>query len=89
MNKISKEKLLLAFGDNVKAIRESKGITQVQLAELSGFHRTYISQIERGLRNPNLLNISILTDALNTNVSSLLENVFSDTSAAGDVCESR
>ena len=38
-------------GQNVKRIRQEKGLTQEQLADLSGFSQQYISGLEQGLRN--------------------------------------
>jgi transcriptional regulator with XRE-family HTH domain len=44
-------------GSNVKRIRQEKGLTQEQLAELSGFSQQYISGLERGRRNPTIVTI--------------------------------
>jgi transcriptional regulator with XRE-family HTH domain len=52
------------FGQNVATLRRSEGMTQEQLAELSGLHRTYISGVERGTRNPTLLTVISLAQAL-------------------------
>lgn len=42
------------FGKNVRLTREKLGWSQEELAEFSGYHRTYISGIERGRRNPTI-----------------------------------
>lgn len=42
------KKLLNAFGARVRELRTARGLSQEQLAELTGFHRTYIGMIERG-----------------------------------------
>jgi len=42
------------FGANVRCFREAKGWSQDKLSEMSGLHRTYISGIERGVRNPTI-----------------------------------
>ncbi|MFQ3668323.1 MAG: helix-turn-helix transcriptional regulator, partial [Fimbriimonadaceae bacterium] len=42
------------FGETVRRIRRRLGMTQLELAERSGLHLTYISGIERGTRNPTL-----------------------------------
>ena len=44
-------------GRNTERIRRAKGITQEQLAELSGFSQQYISGLERGQRNPTIVSI--------------------------------
>lgn len=44
----------IAFGKAVKQERLTKGITQDELADRCGVDRTYISRIERGLKNPTL-----------------------------------
>ena len=43
-----------AFGQALREIRESKKISQEQLALLGGFDRTYISLIERGINSPTI-----------------------------------
>ncbi len=48
---------LLLFGENIKKVREKKGLSQEELANIAGFDRTYISLIERGKRNLSLMNI--------------------------------
>lgn len=53
------------FGSAVKMQRNSIGISQEHLAELAGMDRTYVSSIERGRRNPSLINILKLSTALN------------------------
>ena len=49
----------IAFGDAVRDARVNHGYSQEELADLCGMHRTYISDIERGLRNVSLENIDI------------------------------
>ena len=50
-------KSLVPFGQGIRARRETLGISQERLAERCGFDRTYISMLERGTRNPSLLNV--------------------------------
>lgn len=52
------------FGDNIKQIRLSKGLSQEKFAELCGIHRTYISDIECYQRNVSIDNIQKIADAL-------------------------
>ena len=62
------------FGNNVRRIRETKGWSQDDLSEQSGLHRTYISGIERGTRNPTLGIVDRIAVALNVSPASLLKN---------------
>jgi transcriptional regulator with XRE-family HTH domain len=51
-------------GRNVKRIRQEKGLTQEQFAELSGFSQQYLSSLERGRRNPTIVTIYEIAKAL-------------------------
>jgi len=44
-------------GRNVRRIRQEKGLTQEQLAELSGFSQQYLSGLEQGRRNPTIVSL--------------------------------
>ncbi len=50
-------KILKNFGEQVKKLRMDAGLSQEEFAERLGIHRTYVSFIERGQRNPSLLMI--------------------------------
>ena len=52
------------FGRNLRAHRVQRRLSQEELAELSGLHRTYISGLERGIRNPSIAIVARLADAL-------------------------
>lgn len=52
-------------GRNVRRIREELGLSQEQLAFETELHRTYISGVERGVRNPTVLVVDRLAKALN------------------------
>ncbi len=52
------------LGANVRRIRERKGWSQDMLSEVSGLHRTYISGIERGVRNPTVTIVERIAEAL-------------------------
>jgi transcriptional regulator with XRE-family HTH domain len=51
-------------GANVRRIRRKKGLTQEQLAEISGFSQQYISGLEQGRRNPTVVTLYELASAL-------------------------
>jgi transcriptional regulator with XRE-family HTH domain len=52
------------FAANIKRLRKERGMSQEDLAFESGLHRTYISGIERGIRNVGLDNVGVLAKAL-------------------------
>ena len=51
-------------GENVRRARETAGMTQEQLSERSGFSQQYISDLERGRRNPTIVSVYELANAL-------------------------
>jgi Predicted transcriptional regulators len=61
------------FGSNVKKYRINKKLSQETLAEMTGLHRTYISDVERGKRSISLINIEKLSIALEIEVKQLFE----------------
>lgn len=63
------------FGDELRKARELKGFSQEELGFESGHHRTYISQLERGLKSPTLRAIYSLAKALGLQPSALLKSV--------------
>jgi transcriptional regulator with XRE-family HTH domain len=70
MQKRNSTRLILA--ENLRALRQQKGLSQEKLAELAGLHRTYIGSVERGERNISIDNVEALARALETNVPDLL-----------------
>jgi transcriptional regulator with XRE-family HTH domain len=51
-------------GQNVKRIRQKKGLTQEKFAEISGFSQQYLSGLENGRRNPTVVTLYELATAL-------------------------
>ena len=68
------------FGEQLKALRLHRGLSQERLAHLARLHRTYVGAVERGERNISLLNIWRLAEALNVQPSDFFENGASRTS---------
>jgi transcriptional regulator with XRE-family HTH domain len=68
----SLKNVLLRFGEKLREIRLKVGVSQEKLAELSGLHRTYVSTVERGLRNISLENIEKLAEALDVELRDLM-----------------
>ena len=55
---------LVLFGEVIREIRKEKKLSQEELANKSGLHRTYIGMVERGEKNISLKNISKLSKGL-------------------------
>lgn len=62
----------VAFGDNLRLARERAGLTQEALGHRADFHPTEVNRIERGRRNPGLLTIVKLAEALDIPAGDLL-----------------
>ena len=60
MGKRARADIRERFGFAVKDRREALGLTQEEFAAWAGLHRTYLSDIERGMRNVSLINIERL-----------------------------
>ncbi len=61
-------------GLNVKRFRKELGVSQEQLAFDCGLHRTYVSGVERGIRNPTVVVLEMLANGLKVPVWRLLED---------------
>jgi transcriptional regulator with XRE-family HTH domain len=66
---------LAAFGRNVARIRAVRGFSQDQLAEKADLDRTYLSGIERGVRNPGIKSVLKIARALRADMVDLCEGV--------------
>ena len=75
MPQTDQPELLVAFGRAVRRLRTARGVSQERLAEDVGIHRTYIGDIERGLRNVGLLNLDRIAHALETDLAGLMREV--------------
>jgi len=69
-----KEQVLLKFGNRIRELRLAKGMSQEELADSAGVHRTYIGMIERAEKNITLSNIKRIADALKVEIGSLFED---------------
>jgi transcriptional regulator with XRE-family HTH domain len=76
-NHRSETAALRKFGDNVRSRREAQDLSQEQLAERADLDRTYISGVERGVRNLSLLSVVRLAKALRASASDLCESIHS------------
>ena len=70
-----RDSVLAALGQNVRQHREDRELAQEKLAEKAGLDPSYISGIERGLRNPGIRNVARLAKALGLTTAALCEGV--------------
>ena len=70
MSKQTTSRAILA--GNLRRLREAEGLSQERLAEVAGFHRTYVSQIEREQSNITIDNLERLAETLGVSTSLLL-----------------
>lgn len=72
MGRNPSDSLRATLAENIKAFRSQKGLSQEELAELCGLHRTYIGSVERQERNVTLSTLGVLSAALGITVPELL-----------------
>ena len=65
--------VLIRLGRRIRKLREQAGISQENLGFLSGLHRTYVGAIERGERNPSVLSLKKIADALKVGLGDLFD----------------
>lgn len=61
------------LGSNIRRLREEAGWSQEDYADRAGIHRTYVSDIERGERNPTIAVLEKLAKPLEVSAGSLLD----------------
>ena len=69
---LEEEQFLRELGLRVRGRREARGLTQAQLAEQCGLHRTFIGSVERGERNVSVLNLRLIARVLRAPLAELL-----------------
>jgi len=73
--KRTQERVKIAFGRVLKKYREDKGLTQEKLGGEAEYHSTYISQLERGLKQPSLTTIIVLAKCLDIKPEAMIKAV--------------
>ncbi|UYF99025.1 helix-turn-helix domain-containing protein [Halomonas sp. GD1P12] len=66
------EDITATLSENIRRLRSKHGLSQEQLADKSGLHRTYIGAVERGERNVSLSSLEVIASALGVDVPTLL-----------------
>ncbi len=61
------------LGKRIRSLREKTNISQEELGHTAGLHRTYIGAIERGERNPSVLSLKKVADALRVSIRDLFD----------------
>lgn len=61
------------LGENVRALRRERGLTQEELAARAEMERSYVSDLERGTRNPSVRALGRLAEALGVEPAALLQ----------------
>jgi transcriptional regulator with XRE-family HTH domain len=67
------EDVLRRLGLRIRGLRERANISQEALGQIAGLHRTYIGAIERGERNPSVLSLKKIADALKVTLGDLFD----------------
>jgi transcriptional regulator with XRE-family HTH domain len=60
------------FAQRLRQIRQIKGLSQEELADMAGLHRTYVGSVERSERNVSIDNMERLANALEVDITELL-----------------
>ena len=63
---------VIQFGKRLREVRLKKKLSQGDVAKILGVHRSYISGLERGMRNPSLLTVQKVAKALNVTADKLI-----------------
>lgn len=66
------------LGNNVRRFRKARKLSQEKFAEICDLHRTYICDVERGVRNVTVATLLKIADALEITVSELTQNLEND-----------
>ncbi|KAA2242789.1 helix-turn-helix transcriptional regulator [Chitinophaga agrisoli] len=66
------ERIIKAFGENLKSIRLKKGWTQTKLGVEAGMEPQHVGKLERGLHEPGIVTAVMLARALECNISDLI-----------------
>ena len=67
------DKIKVLFGQHVKKLRQQAGMSQETFADKCGLDRTYVSGIERGIRNPTLEVIEVIARGLDIELNHLFD----------------
>ena len=63
------------FGERIRALRQARGWTQVEMADFLAMDRSYLSEIETGKKDPSLTMLKTLATGLKTTISKLADGL--------------
>jgi transcriptional regulator with XRE-family HTH domain len=63
------------FGERIRALRQARGWTQVEMADFLAMDRSYLSEIETGKKDPSLTMLKTLASGLKTTISKLTDGL--------------
>jgi len=66
------QSLIGTLAANIRRLRHERNLSQEELADICGLHRTYVGSVERGERNLTLSSLELLAKALSVSVVDLL-----------------
>jgi transcriptional regulator with XRE-family HTH domain len=72
---VSTENITVRFGRRLQKLRKERGWTQVQMADLMGIDRSYISDMERGKKNVCLPTLEVLSQGFGVTISRLVSRL--------------
>lgn len=75
MNTMSDNKFIIDIGKTIAHLRKIHNLSQEDLAELSDTHRTYLSEVEGGKRNPTITVLKKMVDSFGISMSSFFKLV--------------
>lgn len=68
-----KYKVNIRLGKKIKKLRKEQKISQEELADKAGIHRTYMGKIERGESNPPMQTVNKIASALKVSLKDILQ----------------
>ena len=74
---LRRKTILKRFGSVVRSYRRKMGLTQFELGNLVGIHRTYVGAIERGERNLTIMKVCEIADVLGRDLSAIWKDISS------------
>ncbi len=66
-------KFLRQIGAQIRELRQTQGLTQAELGDRCGLHRTFIGSVERGERNVSILNLRLIAKVLRVEITELFK----------------